>query len=716
MKRPKLVWTRPAVGTLVGVVAVVIAFAALAWHRRWIADDGLIVIRTVRNVLAGNGPVFNAFERAEANTSTLWTYALVLIVGVLRTEPVFTSVVVGWAFSVCGVALALDATRRFHRARGSTALVLPAGALVLIGTQPFWDFATSGLETGLATLWLAACWWLLVALRAESSLRSKLAIAFVFGLGPLVRPDFAVVSVVFCIGFWLLVRPSWKLAALLLGVALALPVTYEVFRAGYYGVLVPLPAITKSAGDADWARGIAYLLDYVTPYFVYVPVVILAILACIALLRRRIVDRVRILIGTTTVAGLLMTAFVLRVGGDFMHGRMMLPPTFMLLFPVMLLPVRRITAPALGAIAIWAVVALVIRTDGKPHSSAERVFDERHNYANWTRSRHPTEASVFLQADIYSTNLVNAALANHRHRLISEGGLDLAANPAYSAPVMYAVGRLGTGGATAPLDGIVIDVLGLANPLGAHITVNQPGMTGHEKSLPWAWIRADYTDPATDARPRNALNVAAIRAARHAMGCGDLAELFASVREPMTASRFLANLEGSVRRTRLVVPSDPFDAEKKFCPDMLPRDLTNLDPDVVASSSYEGEGWGVDAAVDGLTTSTSESKGFSSEVGPTQWIEVHLHKPSSVSTVTLYPRADDLPGAGFPIDFQIEIWNGSAWIPRVTRTAVPNPGSTAQVFTWSPADQTDRVRITATKLPTVSKEGPRLQFAEIEVK
>lgn len=45
-----------------------------AWQRRWIADDGLIVLRTVRNLLAGNGPVFNAGERVESNTSTLWTF------------------------------------------------------------------------------------------------------------------------------------------------------------------------------------------------------------------------------------------------------------------------------------------------------------------------------------------------------------------------------------------------------------------------------------------------------------------------------------------------------------------------------------------------------------------------------------------------------------------------------------------------------------------
>ena len=41
------------------VLVVAALFGWGAWQRRWIADDGLIVLRTVRNLLAGNGPVFN---------------------------------------------------------------------------------------------------------------------------------------------------------------------------------------------------------------------------------------------------------------------------------------------------------------------------------------------------------------------------------------------------------------------------------------------------------------------------------------------------------------------------------------------------------------------------------------------------------------------------------------------------------------------------------
>ena len=51
----------PAVSTRavfwVGTVVTGALFLWGAWERRWIADDGLIVLRTVRNLLAGNGPV-----------------------------------------------------------------------------------------------------------------------------------------------------------------------------------------------------------------------------------------------------------------------------------------------------------------------------------------------------------------------------------------------------------------------------------------------------------------------------------------------------------------------------------------------------------------------------------------------------------------------------------------------------------------------------------
>ncbi|WP_436772832.1 hypothetical protein [Yinghuangia sp. YIM S09857] len=53
--------------------------AAMGWNRRWMADDGLILTRVVRQVVAGNGPVYNVGERVETSTGTAWQWLLVAV-------------------------------------------------------------------------------------------------------------------------------------------------------------------------------------------------------------------------------------------------------------------------------------------------------------------------------------------------------------------------------------------------------------------------------------------------------------------------------------------------------------------------------------------------------------------------------------------------------------------------------------------------------------
>lgn len=99
----------------VSVVLVGAMFTWGAWQRRWIADDGLIVLRTVRNLLAGNGPVFNAGERVEANTSTVWTYLVTLgawIGGPLKLE--YVALTLALTLSIAGVVFVMLGTGRLY--------------------------------------------------------------------------------------------------------------------------------------------------------------------------------------------------------------------------------------------------------------------------------------------------------------------------------------------------------------------------------------------------------------------------------------------------------------------------------------------------------------------------------------------------------------------------------------------------------------------------
>ena len=188
------------------VAAVSALWAWGAWQRRWIADDGLIVLRTIRNLLAGNGPVFNAGERVESNTSTAWTYLVYLgslLGGPLRLE--YVALALSLIFSVAGVAMAMLGTARLWAPRlaGRPAVFLPAGALVYIAVPPARDFATSGLENGLVTAWLGGLWWLMVrwaqqpasgAPGGNSRPAGLAALAFVAGLSVLVRPELALIG------------------------------------------------------------------------------------------------------------------------------------------------------------------------------------------------------------------------------------------------------------------------------------------------------------------------------------------------------------------------------------------------------------------------------------------------------------------------------------------------------------------------------------------
>ena len=88
---------------------------------RWNSDDAFINFRVVDQILAGNGPVFNAGERVEAATSTLWL-ALLTFGALLPGDIEWFAVLAGLAGTVAGVALAgmaPTAARQGRRTGGS---------------------------------------------------------------------------------------------------------------------------------------------------------------------------------------------------------------------------------------------------------------------------------------------------------------------------------------------------------------------------------------------------------------------------------------------------------------------------------------------------------------------------------------------------------------------------------------------------------------------
>jgi F5/8 type C domain-containing protein len=124
----------------------------------------------------------------------------------------------------------------------------------------------------------------------------------------------------------------------------------------------------------------------------------------------------------------------------------------------------------------------------------------------------------------------------------------------------------------------------------------------------------------------------------------------------------------------------------------------------------------VDVAESGTATASSTLGGFSTaslndgnpstawisqrdaSANSTEWVQIHMPSNPIFNTVVLMGRGD-IPYC-FPVDFQIQVWNGSQWLTRVQETNFPQPviPGTPIAFTWGFNDQTTDVRVLATKL------------------
>lgn len=552
------------------IVAGVFAFWG-GWTRRWISDDGLIVLRTVRNILAGNGPVFNAGERVEANTSTLWQYAITAGAWVTRAQLEDVATWLALAFTVAACVVATWAAGRFWMDT-----VLPFGILIYLALPPARDFATSGLEWGLSLLWFAVWWALLVRwarpVGGITSTQVGYWLAFWSGLSWLVRPELALYGGV--TGILLLASSPRKWWGILLA-ALPVPAAYQLFRMGYYGLLTPHTAVAKSASDSAWGQGMVYLWDFAGGYTLWLPLA--AALAVGIVLIRGAYGRELHIVLLALGCAVVHMLYVLRVGGDFMHGRMLLLPLFALLLPVMAIPLTRRLGAVTLAVSLWAgaVVAKshaldldVLEDDGNG------IIDER-SFWSWATSGGghvaPQTAEDFLSWKLMNTwpeALENAHRTDAAQLELGARGTDPVELYWYPRPrtaeqtdlnylplSLYML-NLGMTSMNAGLDTRVLDTVGLATPLAARMPRDPEGRIGHDKMLPLEWQIAD-TAVDVNSLP-NWVDKKGVRQARAALRTPEISELLATSREPMSADRFWSNVRYSMTQGRsLQLDDDP---------------------------------------------------------------------------------------------------------------------------------------------------------------
>jgi arabinofuranosyltransferase len=578
------------------VIAVPLVIVLVgAWSYRWVQEDAFINFRIIANLLAGHGPVFNVGERVEAYSDPLWLFLLAALHEVLPFLSIeWLSVVLGLSGTAAGVVLGGRAIQRLGGSRGDQ-LVLPIGLLIFSVVAGVWEFATSGLEMGMVFCWIGLSFWLLV--RTEHWRESALWCAFIVGLGTLIRPELALMSGVFLVALGLVVSaPGWRGPAALwrryvlpLVVALGLPLLYQLWRMAYFAMVVANPALAKSGGSSWWSQGLFYLWNFVVPYALWVPILLVVPLTVPRIARWwKEGDRIGVVVLLTpAVAGLADTLYVVHAGGDYMHARLLLPAFFALcvFLYVNVNQLRSLLAVAVVGIAIWALICA-----GSLRFTQTGIFGNFHNIENernvWidiTQTLHPittadwhllysageryrmTASGATQPAQQFVLVLGSYIVSYGQNELSPVAQTDLRVAKS-SLPFHLAI-DLTNIGVIALASGpqvYVFDTLSLANPIGSHTIVLVRSRPGHEKVIGPAWMIARFALPG-EQFPPGAPSAQSIAAARRALSCQPLSSYLHAITAPMSFRQAFSNITNSLKYTTMSFSPNPIQAARTLC-------------------------------------------------------------------------------------------------------------------------------------------------------
>ncbi len=309
----------------------------LAALQSWTCDDAYISFRYARNLVEGLGLVFNEGELVEGFTNLLWT--LWIAAGLkLRFGPE------GWAnfWSLAAYAGSLGLLLLFHlhlrrnpQQHRIRAFPIPVALLLGLAHSDWRVWSTGGLETSAVTLLLLTAY--LVATFGPLTRRRTAGLGLLMGVGLSLRPDVALAAAVLGV-FILLTAPEPRRADLVYAVVFgSLALLLTLGRLWYYGDLVPNTYYAKSAAHAQYAQGTIYLMLYFHRYWP-----LLFSLLPFWSLRRHLFGHRRVPLPGSLGANIWLAAglaivhmlYLLRIGGDFMFARMLIPVTPLLLILV----------------------------------------------------------------------------------------------------------------------------------------------------------------------------------------------------------------------------------------------------------------------------------------------------------------------------------------------------------------------------------------------
>lgn len=458
MKRDAEQFTLSEPAVLIGVLAVLGAIGVAAWSA-WTCDDAYISYRYAKNLIEGHGLVYNLGERVEGYTNLLWTLWSAAGLALHVAPDTWSNV---WSLLAYGsvLLLLLSIHLELRRSLTVTRYTLPVACLAVALHRECQIYATGGLETSAFTA-TAFFGYVVLARGLLSGKVRPILCGTLFGLSAMLRPDGVVFAAVAGVAL-LFVKPLKPRVLVLYALTVsAFWGGTTAFRLLYYGEYFPNTYYAKSAYLAWHTQGLRYLRTYLAQYWV---LFVAPIAFAIAYFRARRApqaeaapaapDFIRVHARLSLAFAAAYTYYVVRVGGDFMFARLLIPvtPYLALLLELALYRIsltRRLAYLEL----VCAALALPLVTP-RPVSATEWID------------------GVADEHGVYSDELVSKSIANAGLlRQFFEGLPVRVAFLGTEARIMY----------EANVETAIESETGLTDRSVAHQKLSQRGRIGHEK-------------------------------------------------------------------------------------------------------------------------------------------------------------------------------------------------------------------------------------------
>lgn len=438
--------------TVLRYVIGILTCAMLVWvvwivmQMCYLCDDASITLNQVMRFTKGFGITWNSGERVQAFTHPLWFLVLSGVV-YFTHELYLTAIIVSVMCSIGAFLLILVLGWR----RGNFLLPLISFALMLCLT-PVLEFTSSGLESPLG--YLCAAGFILALIRSEEgrggdkTTTGILPAVFASGL-VMTRFDYGII--VFPVLLWWMLSRRTRLFKRYVVVGGPV-IAWLAFSLAYFGLLFPCTYYAK----IDKTLPLQLYLGYGLNYFKYeihehtatLLVVFVGVLC--GLLDKPVLRAVSLGI-------VFYLAYIMKIGGDWIGGRMFAVPVFMCCILVALFCSKRLplgivlpAIPVLLCISYLTISPLLVK-----------------NYSNFEMSN----GIVDLRGQSY---LTNGLLSSVRK------GWPSPAPPSGENPNEYIVlGLSGEAGTLLPDSVYHIDRLALCSPMMAFMPVYHYRSPGH---------------------------------------------------------------------------------------------------------------------------------------------------------------------------------------------------------------------------------------------